>query len=127
MSTVGNALIQTQFVSNSIVLPITVNGHDLLAVLDSGDALGPTFTRAVAQALGLVQGAQVGIEGAGGASSVYETTATIQVGSLVFENEPSFIDTNLEGYSLMGYPFFYARCSFVGIDNDHDVLMLIGK
>jgi predicted aspartyl protease len=126
-STVGNALIQVQFVQNSIVLPITVNGRELRVVVDSGDAVGPTFTEADAQALGLAKGAAEGIEGAGGASSVYETTATIQVGSLVFENEPSIIDGNLEGYSLLGWPFFAARVSVFEVDVTNASLILIGK
>jgi predicted aspartyl protease len=124
---VANALIQVEFVQNSIVLPITVNGHEMRVVIDSGDALGPTFTSADAQTLGLVQGAQVGIEGAGGASSVYETTASIQAGALVFEDEPSFIDTNLEGYSLLGWPFFQNRAGFFAVDTVNAALLLIGR
>ena len=123
----GNALIPVQFVQNSIVMPVTVNGHELFAVLDSGDAIGPTFTSAAAQALGLAQGPAEGIEGAGGASSVYETPATIQVGSLVFENEPSIIDMNLEGYCLLGWPFFQSRVAVFEVDIQNAALILIGR
>jgi hypothetical protein len=123
----GTALIPVRFVANSIVVPVTVNGHVLEMVLDTGDAIGPTFTTSDAAALGLTQGAAEGIEGAGGASDVYETTATIGLGSLVFPSEVGAIDSSLEGSSLIGFPFFQARCSLFELDLVNSFLILIGR
>jgi predicted aspartyl protease len=123
----GTALIPVRFVDSSIVVPVAVNGRTLEMVLDTGDAIGPTFTQADAQALGLVPGQAEGIEGAGGASDVYETTATIALGSLVFPNEVGAIDDSLEGASLIGFPFFQARCSLFELDLVGGNLILIGR
>ena len=123
----GIAVIPVRFIQNSIVVPVTVNGHQLEMVLDSGDAIGPTFTAADAQALGLAQGAAQGIEGAGGSSDVYEATATIELGSLVFPNEVGAIDPDLKGYSLIGWPFFQAKCALFEVDTVNGYLVLIGR
>jgi predicted aspartyl protease len=123
----GNALIPVRFENSSIVVPVTVNGRSLEMVIDTGDAIGPTFTQADAKALGLVQGPAEGIEGAGGASDVYETTATIALGSLVFPDEVGAIDDSLEGQSLIGFPFFQARCSIFELDLLNACLILIGR
>jgi predicted aspartyl protease len=123
----GTALIPVRFIQNSIVVPVTVNGHTLDMVLDTGDTIGPTFTSADAQALGLAQGPAEGIEGAGGASDVYETTATIQLGSLVFPSEVGAVDSSLEGWSLIGFPFFQSRCSLFELDLVNGYLILIGR
>jgi hypothetical protein len=123
----GSAVVPVTFENSSIVLPVTVNGHVLDMVLDTGDAIGPTFTAADAASLGLAQGPAEGIEGAGGASSVYETAATIQLGMLVFENEVGAVDSSLQGYSLIGWPFFAARCSLFEVDTVNAYLVLIGR
>ena len=57
---------------DSIYVHASVNGQQVVFIVDSGDALGPTFTGADAARLGLVQGQPLGVEGAGGASTAYE-------------------------------------------------------
>ena len=58
--------VPIEITDSSIVIHATVNGQPWTAVLDTGDAIGPTFTAEDAQRLGLVQGAPFGVEGAGG-------------------------------------------------------------
>ena len=122
----GATEVPFQLIDQSIVFPVTVNGHEISCVLDTGDAIGPTFTSADAKAIGLVQGAAMGIEGAGGASSVCETTANIQVGAIAFPGEQGAIDSELEGWSLLGLPFFAAKCARFEIDITRSQLVLIG-
>jgi hypothetical protein len=122
----GATEVPFQLIDDSIVFPVTVNGHEIACVLDTGDAIGPTFTSADAKAAGLIQGQAEGIEGAGGASDVYETTATIGVGSIVFPDEQGAIDSELEGWSLLGLPFFAAKCARFEIDITRSQLVLIG-
>jgi hypothetical protein len=108
--------VPIEIVNDSIVIHAVVNGQPWTAVLDTGDAIGPTFTGADAQRLGLAEGAPFGVEGAGGASSAFATTASITFDDVTFENEPSAIDLDLQGYSLLGLPFFGARCSALTLD-----------
>jgi hypothetical protein len=122
----GATEVPVRFEQESVVLPVSVNGRALEMVMDTGDAIGPTFTAADAQALGLVKGPVMGIEGAGGQSSVCQTTATISIGSLIFVNEQGAIDDDLTGSSLIGFPFFAARCARVEIDIARSALVLIG-
>jgi hypothetical protein len=108
--------VPIEIVNDSIVIHAVVNGQPWTAVLDTGDAIGPTFTGADAQRLGLAEGAPFGVEGAGGASSAFAATASITFDDVTFENEPSAIDLDLQGYSLLGLPFFGARCSALTLD-----------
>jgi len=94
---------------DSVVIHATVNGQPWTAVLDTGDAIGPVFCQADAARLGLQQGAPLGVEGAGGASTAYETTASITFDDIAYENEPAAIDLALDGPSLLGLPWFLAR------------------
>jgi predicted aspartyl protease len=96
---------------DSIVIHAFVNGEPVQFVLDTGDAIGPTFTTADAERLGLVKGAPMGIEGAGGASSAWQTTASITFDDITWTGEPGAIDDDLEGSSLLGLPFFLAKCA----------------
>jgi predicted aspartyl protease len=109
---------------DSVVIEGTANGQPVDFVLDTGDAIGPTFTAADAQRLGLAQGQAEGVEGAGGGSSVWQTTASISLGGDTWDAEPSAVDPDLEGYSLLGLPFFLARCKFLGFDLQHQTLIL---
>jgi hypothetical protein len=122
----GATEVPFQVIDDSIVFTVIVNGISISAVLDTGDALGPTFTATAAKLLSLPQGAAEGIEGAGGASNVYQTTATIQVGSITFPAEPGAIDTELQGLCLLGLPFFLAKCARFEIDITRSQLVLIG-
>jgi len=101
--------VPVEIVNGSIVIHAAVNGQPAVFVLDTGDAIGPTFTAAEAARLGLVQGQPFGVEGAGGQSSAYETTASITFDGITYADEPSAIDLDLAGQSLLGLPFFLAR------------------
>jgi hypothetical protein len=94
---------------DSILVHGVVNGQSVVFVVDSGDALGPTFTSADAGRLGLVQGEPLGVEGAGGASTVYATTATVTFDDITYADEPGAIDDDLTGNSLLGLPWFLER------------------
>ena len=100
----------------SIVVQGTVNGQPVEFIVDSGDAIGPTFTSADAQRLGLKPSGELGIEGAGGASAVQPTTADVTLGNSTWQAEPSAIDPALTGTSLIGLPFFLRECSALTFD-----------
>lgn len=110
------ATVPIEITQDSIVIGATVNGKPVSFVLDTGDAIGPTFTAADAQRLGLVQGQPFGVEGAGGASSAYQTTASVTFDGITYADEPSAIDLDLQGQSLLGLPWFLARTSEVTFD-----------
>lgn len=101
---------------DSIVISAKVNGRPVDFILDTGDAIGPTFTQSDAARLGLTQGAPFGVEGAGGASSACETTASITFDDVTYDSEPSAIDDDLQGQSLLGLPFFLAKCEVLSFD-----------
>lgn len=96
---------------DSIIIAAVVNGQPVKFVLDTGDAIGPVFTSADASRLELEEGEAFGVEGAGGASTSYATTAQIIFDDRTYNAEPSAIDTDLTGNSLLGLPFFYAKCA----------------
>ena len=100
----------------SIYVHASVSGQQVVFIVDSGDALGPTFTGADAARLGLAQGQPLGVEGAGGASTAYETTASVTFDDITYENEPCAIDLDLAGNSLLGLPWFLARTETVSFD-----------
>jgi Aspartyl protease len=102
--------VPIEILNDSVVIHATANGQPVSFVLDTGDAIGPVFTADDAQRLGLQQGAPFGVEGAGGSSSVYQTTASITFDDLAYPDEPSAIDLDLQGDSLLGLPWFLARC-----------------
>lgn len=101
--------VPIQIENASIIVQAVVNGQPVSFVVDSGDAVGVVFNAADAQRLGLPQGAPLGVEGAGGASTVYETTADVTFDDLTYTAEPSAIDTDLQGNSLLGLPWFLAK------------------
>lgn len=103
------AVAGIRIVDQSIIIEALVNGHVCEFVLDTGDAVGPVFNAADAARLGLPQGAAEGVSGAGGASSVVATNATIQLGDAQYPDEPGAIDSSLQGPSLLGLPFFLAK------------------
>ena len=49
------------------------------------------------------------LRGRGGASSAFATTATIAFDDVTYPDEPSAIDLDLQGQSLLGLPFFLAK------------------
>jgi predicted aspartyl protease len=96
--------------NDSIVVEISVNGHSIDAVLDTGDALGPTLTAADAKTCGVTPGAPIGVEGAGGASTAFSAVMNVGLGGDVYTSEPGAIDNDLEGMSLIGLPWFLDKC-----------------
>jgi predicted aspartyl protease len=109
---------------DSVIIEGTANGSPVDFVLDTGDAIGPVFNSADAERLGLKPEGQMDVSGAGGASTSYTTTASIGLGGDTWDGEPSAIDTELQGPSLLGLPFFLARCKFLGFDLQHQTLVL---
>ncbi len=107
------ATVPIEILEDSILIHAAVNGHSVAFILDTGDAIGPTFTAADAARLGLDAGAPFGVEGAGGASSAFATTASITFDDVTYADEPSAIDDDLTGRSLLGLPFFLARTEAV--------------
>ena len=118
------ALAAIRSENGSLVVSAVINSKPCDMVIDSGDAIGPTFTTADATRLGLPVGTAEGIEGAGGASSVYQTTASVAVGDAVFQDEPCAVDPQLQGYSLIGLPFFQAKGNGLLLDW-HDRTLLL--
>jgi predicted aspartyl protease len=110
---------------NSIAFPAKVNGQPADFVLDTGDAVGPVFNSADAERLGLqAQGAE-GVSGAGGASQIYQTTATIGLDIIAWDDEPGAIDPALQGPSLLGLPFFLKKTDQLAIDFSMSLLVLV--
>lgn len=106
-----------------VVIEAKVNGHDCPMLLDTGDALGPTFNGRDMQQFGLVSQGPIGISGAGGPSQAYGTTATVEVGGVKFENEAGAIDLALQGISLLGLPWFKAKTEALAFDFKNNVLV----
>lgn len=96
--------------NDSIVISAVVDDQPVTFILDTGDAIGPVFTAQDAERLGLVAGQSFGVSGAGGESTSYETTSDVTFDDKTFKNEPSAIDMDLQGTSLLGLPFFYEKC-----------------
>lgn len=114
-------------IGNSVYITVMVNGKAIEMILDTGDAVGPAFTSAAAKQLGLTQGAPIGISGAGGASSAYETSCSIVFDNLSYPAEPGIIDSALGGTSLLGLPFFLAKASTLQFDfTTHQLTMMAG-
>jgi predicted aspartyl protease len=112
---------------DSIMLEAAANGHPVTMILDTGDAIGPTFNAADAQRLGLVPGEPIGVSGAGGQSQVLATTATIQLGRESFADEPCAIDAELGGPSLLGLPFFLRNALRLELDFAAGLLVLVAR
>lgn len=101
---------------NSVLFTGKVNDQDVQFILDTGDAVGPVFNSADAQRLNLQPEGQEGVEGAGGASSLYTTQATVQLDVIAWDNEPCAIDPSLTGPSLLGLPFFLKKTDQLALD-----------
>ena len=117
--------VPIEILDDSILIHAVVNGQTVALILDTGDAIGPVFTSADAARLGLVQGAPFGVEGAGGASSAFQTTADITFDSVTYANEPAAIDGALQGDSLLGLPFFVAKAGSLTLDFTGRTLSLV--
>jgi len=118
--------VPIQIVNDSIVVQGSVNGQPVTFVLDTGDAIGPTFSSADAQRLGLVPSGSFGVEGAGGASQVQACTASVTLGNDTWHSEPSAIDPDL-GQSLIGFPFFARECSILSLDLVNGYLIMVPR
>jgi len=121
------ATVPIRLVNDSIVVRGLVDGDKTVFVLDTGDAVGPVFSKSDAFRLGLTEGAAEGVSGAGGASNVYQTTANITFDDMSYPDEPCAIDTSLQGQSLIGLPFFLRTCSKMEFDFVARTLSLTAK
>lgn len=119
------ATVPIEIVNDSIVVNAQVNGQPVAFVLDTGDAIGPVFCAEDAARLGLQQGEPFGVEGAGGASTSYQTTASITFDDVTYADEPSAIDLDLQGDSLLGLPFFLAKCAVLSFQITERTLSLV--
>jgi predicted aspartyl protease len=109
----------------SIVVQGSAAGQPVEFILDTGDAIGPVFTAADAQRLALQPAGELGVEGAGGASAAYATTADVTLGKDTWQAEPSAIDPALQGRSLIGLPFFLRECSVLTFDFRGGMLVMM--
>jgi predicted aspartyl protease len=101
---------------NTLFVGALVNGASLGFELDTGDSLGPVFNGTDASKLKLKHGKPFTLTGITGTTLAYHTTANISLGGLTFPNEPAVIDYKQKGASLLGMPFFAAKCKTMTID-----------
>lgn len=111
-----------QVQNNSILVEGFVNGIRILFIIDTGDAIGPVFNTQDAQTLNLPDLGPLGVSGAGGAVQIAATEANIILGGKSFPKEPSAIDPNLQGPSLLGLPFFLKQGGTLAFDFDNGQL-----
>lgn len=102
--------------NNAILVQAAVNNQDITFVIDTGDAVGPVFNSQDAQKLGLQNDGPIGVSGAGGSVEIYATKASVNLGGALFQNEPSAVDANLQGSSLLGLPFFIKQGGVLAFD-----------
>lgn len=116
------ATVPFQVTNSSIVIEGLVNGQPVTFVVDTGDAIGPTFNASDAKALALPNLGPLDITGAGGSVEISKTQADITLGGTTYVSEPSAIDTNLDGPSLLGLPFFLRQGGILSFDFDNGAL-----
>lgn len=114
-------------VSDSVVLHAVANNRSVDFILDTGDAIGPVFNSEDAERLGLQPTGEIGVSGAGGATTNYSCVATVKLESVQYVDEPSAIDTQLQGSSLLGLPFFLKISSQLTFDFSRNVLIVVTK
>lgn len=102
--------------NNAILVQAAVNNQDVVFVIDTGDAVGPVFNAQDAQQLNLENDGPIGVSGAGGSVEIYATKATVGLGGHTFPDEPSAVDVNLQGPSLLGLPFFIKQGGVLAFD-----------
>jgi predicted aspartyl protease len=112
---------------NSVLIHAQVNGQAAEFVLDTGDAVGPVFTQADADRLGLNATEAFQVSGAGGESTSYATVASITFDDRTFADEASAIDPDLQDYSLLGLPFFVRESVRLEFDFVTSTLTLDGR
>lgn len=115
-----------RLVRSSIVIAGYANRVPVEFILDTGDAIGPVLNSADAGRTGAQQGPAFGVSGAGGATTSYETEVDISFGGTTWHGEPGAIDTNLEGPSLLGLPFFTRNFSGFYFDINNSLLVMVG-
>ncbi len=112
---------------NSVIIAGMVNDLPVDFVLDTGDAVGPVFNSADAARLGLPQQSAEQVSGAGGLSTTYATVATVNFDDRTYPDEPAVIDPDLQGPSLLGLPFFVAKCQVLLFDFSGRDLVMAGS
>jgi len=105
-------------VNQSIVIDGLVNGRGISFVVDTGDAIGPTFNSADAEALKLPSLGPLDVSGAGGSVQIQRTEADITIGGSSYLKEPGAIDPDLQGPSLLGLPFFLRKGGVLSFNFD---------
>jgi hypothetical protein len=116
------ATVPIEIQDNAILVHAAVNRQDIVFVIDTGDAVGPVFNAHDAQWLDLKNDGPIGVSGAGGSVEIYATEADVGLGGILFQNEPSAVDTNLQGSSLLGLPFFIKQGGILAFDFAHNTL-----
>src|SRR5262249_49102981 len=111
-----------KLIDSSILVEGKVNGKTVVFIVDTGDAIGPTFNANDAKLLGLPDLGPLEISGAGGDVQISKTQADISLGESTYKAEAGAIDLNLEGPSLLGLPFFIPKKGTLQIDFDAKLL-----
>lgn len=111
-----------RILDNSILVDGLVNGRGIAFIIDTGDAIGPTFNAADAQALGLQSLGPLDVSGAGGSVQIQRTEADITLGGSTFRSESGAIDPDLNGPSLLGLPFFLRKGGTLSFNFDTGIL-----
>ena len=118
------ATVPIQLEGNSILVHGSVNNQDVIFIIDTGDAVGPVFNTEDAARLQLKNEGSLDVSGAGGGVQIYATKANIHLGGIIFQDEPGAIDSNLQGPSLLGLPFFIKQGGIMAFDFQNNTLSI---
>jgi hypothetical protein len=110
------ATVPIEIQNGSILVHASVDSKDVIFIVDTGDAVGPVFNAADATMLNLSNLGELSVSGAGGAVQIYSTKADVSLGGIVFTQEDGAVDTNLQGPSLLGLPFFVKQGGVLTFD-----------
>lgn len=113
------ATVPIEIQNNSIMVHAAVNSKDVVFIIDTGDAVGPVFNAQDAANLQLENDGPIDVSGAGGSVEIFATKASINLGGALFQDEPSAVDSNLSGPSLLGLPFFIKQGGVLAFDFTH--------
>ena len=93
-----------------VLIPCTFGGPKgsvtYMAIVDTGDELGPTFPQEVADALGLPNLGALTITGATGTGAAYWTSVNVTLAGHTWMFMRGVVDPEYQGKPLLGLPFF---------------------